>query len=101
MVDEKAQTVLPPNEYTSFSYYLDEYLSKRMSIDLFVEVLLDLFNTADKYTILTELREVVSINDRAHFDELVYRNSSRHFIYSRSTDDRFSKVILCRESFKK
>ncbi|XP_039281339.1 uncharacterized protein LOC111064115 isoform X3 [Nilaparvata lugens] len=76
MVDEKARCVLTKAEFAKLSYYLDEYSARQMAIDAFVAVLLELLNTPDKYTLLTELREVVAPEDRAHFDELVYRRES-------------------------
>ncbi|RZF31867.1 hypothetical protein LSTR_LSTR009514 [Laodelphax striatellus] len=76
MVDEKARCVLSKAEFAKLSYYLDEYSARQMAIDAFVAVLLELLNSPDKYTLLTELREVVAPEDRAHFDELVYRRES-------------------------
>ncbi|XP_014253334.1 whirlin isoform X8 [Cimex lectularius] len=73
MVDEKARVVLNKNEFNTLTYYLDEYSAKQMTIEAFVAVLLELLNTPDKHTLFTELRELVAMEDRARFDELVYR----------------------------
>uniref|UniRef100_A0A0A9VQ25 Whirlin n=1 Tax=Lygus hesperus TaxID=30085 RepID=A0A0A9VQ25_LYGHE len=73
MVDEKARCVLNKNEFNTLTYYLDEYSAKQMTIEAFVAVLLELLNTPDKHTLFTELRELVAMEDRARFDELVYR----------------------------
>ncbi|CAH1396238.1 unnamed protein product [Nezara viridula] len=73
MVDEKARIVLNKNEFNTLTYYLEEYSAKQMTIEAFVAVLLELLNTPDKHTLFTELRELVAIEDRARFDELVYR----------------------------
>ncbi|XP_073986526.1 whirlin protein dyschronic isoform X6 [Rhodnius prolixus] len=73
MVDEKARVVLNKNEFNTLTYYLDEYSAKQMTIEAFVAVLLELLNTSDKHTLFTELRELIAMEDRARFDELVYR----------------------------
>ncbi|XP_075213804.1 whirlin protein dyschronic [Lycorma delicatula] len=93
MVDEKARCVLSKAEFSTLSYYLDEYSARQMTIEAFVAVLLELLNTPDKYTLLTELREVVVPEDRARFDELVYRRESegqrlQHLMDARHTGRR-------------
>ncbi|KAL0273926.1 UNVERIFIED_CONTAM: hypothetical protein PYX00_006485 [Menopon gallinae] len=73
MIEEKARVLLNRNELTTLSYYQEEYASRQMTIEAFVTVLLELLNTPEKHNLLTELREVVLPEDRARFDELVYR----------------------------
>ncbi|XP_068903148.1 whirlin isoform X2 [Tenebrio molitor] len=73
MVEEKAKCLLSRPEFTTLCYYTDEYASRHMTIDAFVQVMTELLNTPDKYTLMTELREIVAIEDRVKFDELVYR----------------------------
>ncbi|KAJ3654774.1 hypothetical protein Zmor_013940 [Zophobas morio] len=73
MVEEKARCLLSRPEFTTLCYYTDEYASRHMTIDAFVQVMTELLNTPDKYTLMTELREIVAIEDRVKFDELVYR----------------------------
>ncbi|XP_052132927.1 uncharacterized protein LOC113213599 isoform X6 [Frankliniella occidentalis] len=73
MVEEKARVVLTKTEFATLAYYQEEYAAGQMTIEAFVAVLLELLNTPEKYTLLTELREVVVPEDRARFDELVYR----------------------------
>ncbi|VEN42479.1 unnamed protein product, partial [Callosobruchus maculatus] len=85
MVEEKARCLLPRPEFTSLCYYTDEYAARHMTIDAFVQVVTELLNTPEKYTLMTELREIVATEDRVKFDELVYRRDSE---YSRIRDPR-------------
>lgn len=48
MVEEKARCLLSRPEFTSLCYYTDEYASRHMTIDAFVQVMTELLNTADK-----------------------------------------------------
>jgi hypothetical protein len=48
MVEEKARVMLKKNEFTTLSYYLDEYANKQMSVESLVTVLLQLLNNRDK-----------------------------------------------------
>ncbi|CAH0557525.1 unnamed protein product [Brassicogethes aeneus] len=84
MVEEKARILLSRPEFTTLCYYTDEYAARHMTIDAFVQVITELLNTPDKYTLMTELREIVAIDDRVKFDELVYRRD----IESRIRDPR-------------
>ncbi|XP_045472581.1 whirlin isoform X2 [Harmonia axyridis] len=72
MVEEKARCLLSRPEFTSLCYYTDEYAAKHMTIDAFVQVMTELLNTSEKITLMTELREIVAVDDRSKFDELVY-----------------------------
>ncbi|KAK9709735.1 PDZ domain [Popillia japonica] len=72
MVEEKARCLLTKPEFSRLCYYTDEYSARHMTIDAFVQVLTELLNTAEKYTLMTEMREIVAIEDRMRFDELVY-----------------------------
>ncbi|XP_065342381.1 whirlin isoform X7 [Cloeon dipterum] len=76
MVQEKARVILPHPEYASLDYYQREYAARQMDVEAFVAVLLEMLNTPEKYTLLIELREVVRPEDRARFDELVYRREA-------------------------
>ncbi|XP_049762244.1 whirlin-like [Schistocerca cancellata] len=76
MVEEKARVVLSKAEFSTLAYYQEEYAARQMTIEAFVAVLLELLNTPEKYTLLTELREVVAPEDRSRFDELVYRREA-------------------------
>ncbi|KAK5645705.1 hypothetical protein RI129_004169 [Pyrocoelia pectoralis] len=76
MVEEKAKCLLSKPEFTSLCYYVDEYASRHMTIDAFVHVMTEVLSTPEKHTLMTELREVVAVEDRSRFDELVYRRDT-------------------------
>lgn len=48
MVEEKAKCLLSRPEFTTLCYYTDEYASRHMTIDAFVQVMTELLNTPDK-----------------------------------------------------
>ncbi|XP_037904448.1 whirlin isoform X7 [Hermetia illucens] len=73
MVEEKARSLLPRHQFASLSYYISEYGAKAMTIDAFVAVLLEMLDTPEKHTLVTEIRELVFPEDRTRYDELVYR----------------------------
>lgn len=58
-----------------------------MTIDAFVQVMTELLSTPDKYTLMIELREIVAVDDRMRFDELVYRRDMDAAL-SRARDPR-------------
>ncbi|KAL9906093.1 whirlin protein dyschronic isoform 3-T3 [Glossina fuscipes fuscipes] len=73
MVEEKARSLLPRHHFASLSYYIAEYSAKAMTIDAFVAVLLEMLDTYEKHTLVTEIRELIFPEDRTRYDELVYR----------------------------
>ncbi|XP_036216725.1 whirlin [Bactrocera oleae] len=73
MVEEKARSLLPRHQFASLSYYIAEYAARAMTIDAFVAVLLEMLDTYEKHTLVTELRELIYPEDRTRYDELVYR----------------------------
>ncbi|KAH8261099.1 hypothetical protein KR044_003350, partial [Drosophila immigrans] len=73
MVEEKARSLLPRHHFASLSYYIAEYSARAMTIDAFVAVLLEMLDTYEKHTLVTEIRELVFPEDRTRYDELVYR----------------------------
>ncbi|XP_066143648.1 whirlin isoform X2 [Euwallacea fornicatus] len=72
-VEEKARILLSRPEFGALVYYTDEYAARHMTVDAFVQCMTELLNTPDKHTLMTELREIVAVEDRQKFDELVYR----------------------------
>ncbi|XP_049822236.1 whirlin [Aethina tumida] len=91
MVEEKARCLLSRPEFTTLCYYTDEYAARHMTIDAFVQVMTELLNTPDKYTLMTELREIVAVDDRVKFDELVYRRDADRIRDPREHDYRHSR----------
>ncbi|XP_055908098.1 whirlin isoform X5 [Eupeodes corollae] len=73
MVEEKARSLLPRHQFASLSYYISEYGARAMTIDAFVAVLLEMLDTYEKHSLVTEIRELVFPEDRIRYDELVYR----------------------------
>ncbi|CAH0700440.1 unnamed protein product [Spodoptera exigua] len=72
-VEQKARSLLPQCDLPAIAYYMEEYASRRLTPDSFLTVVRDLLDTPQKYTLLTEIREFMLPEDRARFDELVYR----------------------------
>lgn len=52
MVEEKARCLLSKPEFTSLCYYVDEYASRHMTIDAFVQVMTEVLNTSEKVSLL-------------------------------------------------
>nr|XP_029731009.1 whirlin isoform X6 [Aedes albopictus] len=73
MVEEKARSLLPRHHFANLSYYIAEYGARGMTIEAFVSVLLEMLDTPEKHTLVTEIRELVFPEDRTRYDELVYR----------------------------
>ncbi|XP_075992545.1 whirlin protein dyschronic isoform X3 [Anticarsia gemmatalis] len=72
-VEQKARSLLPQCDLPAIAYYMEEYAARRLTPDSFLTVIRDLLDTPQKYTLLTEIREFMLPEDRARFDELVYR----------------------------
>ncbi|KAJ0182003.1 hypothetical protein K1T71_002725 [Dendrolimus kikuchii] len=72
-VEQKARSLLPQSDLPALAYYMEEYAARRLTPDAFLTVLRDLFDTPQKYTLLTEIREFMLPEDRPRFDELVYK----------------------------
>ncbi|CAB3250281.1 unnamed protein product [Arctia plantaginis] len=72
-VEQKARSLLPQCDLPAIAYYMEEYAARRLTPDSFLTVVRDLLDTPQKYTLLTEIREFMLPEDRARFDELVYR----------------------------
>lgn len=73
MVEEKARVVLARSERSTLSRLLDDYSTRRLTVEDLVIGLDGLLNTEEKRTLLTELTELVDCEDRKAFDYLVYR----------------------------
>ncbi|XP_032089183.1 whirlin [Thamnophis elegans] len=73
MLEENARHLLNEPERTTMAYYLDEYKEKNISIDSLVLALFELLNTHAKFSLLSEVRGVISPQDLEHFDNLVLK----------------------------
>ncbi|KAL5292184.1 DFNB31 family protein [Megaselia abdita] len=78
MVEEKARSLLPRHQYAGLSYYIAEYGARAMTIEAFVSVLLEMLDTYEKHSLVTEIRELIYPEDRVRYDELVYRRVDHH-----------------------
>lgn len=81
MVEEKARSLLPRQHFANLSYYIAEYGARGMNIEAFVSVLLEMLDTPEKHTLVTEIRELIFPEDRTRYDELVYRRGRGGDIY--------------------
>ncbi|XP_055691368.1 whirlin [Lutzomyia longipalpis] len=90
MVEEKARSLLARHHFASLSYYIAEYGARAMTIDAFVSVLLEMLDTPEKHTLVTEIRELIFPEDRTRYDELVYRRD----VYRDSIDRHRRKTDL-------
>ncbi|CAG9799669.1 unnamed protein product [Chironomus riparius] len=75
MVEEKARSLLPRHQFSNLSFYINEYGARGLTVDAFVSILLEMLDTPEKHTLVTEIRELIFPEDRPRYDELVYRRS--------------------------
>ncbi|XP_069465784.1 whirlin [Ambystoma mexicanum] len=73
MLEEKARHLLNEQERATMGYYLDEYKENNISIDALVMALFELLNTHAKFSLLSEVRGVISAQDLDRFDSLVLK----------------------------
>ncbi|GAB6021900.1 Deafness, autosomal recessive 31 [Chamberlinius hualienensis] len=72
ILNEKAKLLLGKKEHATLNYYRTEYERGQVTLDAFVAVLLEILNTADKFSLLAEIRELIPITDREKFDDMIY-----------------------------
>uniref|UniRef100_A0A4W3HF23 Whirlin n=1 Tax=Callorhinchus milii TaxID=7868 RepID=A0A4W3HF23_CALMI len=73
MLDEQARHLLNESERATMSYYLDEYKDNHISIEALVMALFELLNTHAKFSLLSEVRSVITAQDLDRFDNLVLK----------------------------
>uniref|UniRef100_A0A8D0C2L5 Whirlin n=1 Tax=Salvator merianae TaxID=96440 RepID=A0A8D0C2L5_SALMN len=73
MLEEQARHLLNEPERATMGYYLDEYKENNISVDALVMALFELLNTHAKFSLLSEVRGVVSPQDLDRFDNLVLK----------------------------
>ncbi|KFQ13933.1 Whirlin, partial [Leptosomus discolor] len=69
MLEEQANE----QERATMGYYLDEYKEGNISVDALVMALFELLNTHAKFSLLSEVRGVISPQDLDRFDNLVLK----------------------------
>ncbi|NWH54521.1 WHRN protein, partial [Fregata magnificens] len=73
MLEEQARHLLNEQERATMAYYLDEYKEGNISVDALVMALFELLNTHAKFSLLSEVRGVISPQDLDRFDNLVLK----------------------------
>ncbi|NXY73377.1 WHRN protein, partial [Glareola pratincola] len=73
MLEEQARHLLNEQERATMGYYLDEYKEGNISVDSLVMALFELLNTHAKFSLLSEVRGVISPQDLDRFDNLVLK----------------------------
>ncbi|XP_008578628.1 PREDICTED: whirlin-like, partial [Galeopterus variegatus] len=73
LLEEQARHLLNEQERATMSYYLDEYRSGGVSVEALVMALFELLNTHAKFSLLSEVRSIISPQDLDRFDHLVLR----------------------------
>ncbi|KAL7047385.1 hypothetical protein ACKWTF_002887 [Chironomus riparius] len=95
MVEEKARSLLPRHQFSNLSFYINEYGARGLTVDAFVSILLEMLDTPEKHTLVTEIRELIFPEDRPRYDELVYRRSklsSRMDYYDSHRDQSMQRL---------
>ncbi|NXK51934.1 WHRN protein, partial [Chauna torquata] len=73
MLEEQARHLLNEQERVTMGYYLDEYKEGNIPVDALVMALFELLNTHAKFSLLSEVRGVISPQDLDRFDNLVLK----------------------------
>ncbi|XP_021173007.2 whirlin isoform X2 [Fundulus heteroclitus] len=73
MLEEQARQLLTEAERQTMSYYVEEYRDGHIGIEQLVMALFELLNTHAKFSLLSEVRGLVTPQDLERFDGLVLR----------------------------
>ncbi|XP_072908551.1 whirlin isoform X5 [Hemitrygon akajei] len=73
MLDEQARHLLNEQEQATMAYYLNEYTESNISVQALVMALFELLNTHAKFSLLSEVRSIITPQDLDRFDSLVLR----------------------------
>ncbi|XP_058842676.1 whirlin-like isoform X4 [Acipenser ruthenus] len=73
MLEEQARHLLNEQERQTMVYYLDEYKEGHIGIQALVMALLELLNTHAKFSLLSEVRGLITPQDLERFDSLVLK----------------------------
>ncbi|XP_060791527.1 whirlin [Neoarius graeffei] len=73
MLEEQARHLLTEPERQTMSYYIQEYRNGHVGVEQLVMALFELLNTHAKFSLLSEMRGLVSAQDLERFDALVLR----------------------------
>ncbi|XP_033951816.1 whirlin isoform X1 [Pseudochaenichthys georgianus] len=73
MLEEQARHLLTEVERQTMGYYVEEYREGHIGVEQLVVALFELLNTHAKFSLLSEVRGLVTPQDLEHFDALVLR----------------------------
>ncbi|XP_036385322.1 whirlin [Megalops cyprinoides] len=73
MLEEQARHLLTEPERQTMGYYLEEYRDGHIGVEQLVMALFELLNTHAKFSLLSEVRGLVTPQDLERFDGLVLR----------------------------
>ncbi|XP_041816019.1 whirlin isoform X3 [Chelmon rostratus] len=73
MLEEQARHLLTEAERQTMGYYVEEYRDGHIGVEQLVVALFELLNTHAKFSLLSEVRGLVTPQDLEHFDGLVLR----------------------------
>ncbi|XP_038965803.1 whirlin isoform X3 [Rattus norvegicus] len=73
LLDDQARHLLTEQERATMMYYLDQYRGGTISVEALVMALFELLNTHAKFSLLSEVRGIISPQDLDRFDHLVLR----------------------------
>ncbi|XP_049593133.1 whirlin isoform X3 [Syngnathus scovelli] len=73
MLEEQARHLLTESERQTMGYYLEEYRDGHVGVEQLVMALFELLNTQAKFSLLSEVRGLVTPQDLERFDGLVLR----------------------------
>ncbi|XP_072096053.1 whirlin isoform X1 [Mobula birostris] len=73
MLDEQARHLLNEQEQATMAYYLNEYTESNISVQALVMALFELLNTHAKFSLLSEVRSIITPQDLDRFDSMVLR----------------------------
>uniref|UniRef100_A0A3Q2GG58 Whirlin n=1 Tax=Cyprinodon variegatus TaxID=28743 RepID=A0A3Q2GG58_CYPVA len=73
MLEEQARHLLTEAECQTMSYYVEEYRDGHIGIEQLVMALFELLNTHAKFSLLSEVRGLVTPQDLERFDGMVLR----------------------------
>ncbi|XP_061656969.1 whirlin [Syngnathoides biaculeatus] len=74
MLEEQARHLLTESERQTMGYYMEEYRDGHIGVEQLVMALFELLNTHAKFSLLSEVRGLVSPQDLERFDGLVLRH---------------------------
>ncbi|KAK3849486.1 hypothetical protein Pcinc_043763, partial [Petrolisthes cinctipes] len=76
MIDVKSQRVLSPAQHMELKSVIEDYAAGRRPIEDLLFTAKEILISPDKLGLLTEVREVVRLEDQAKFDQAVFPSTS-------------------------